>query len=100
VPNGSRKPVQTTKRDYVNGAELRDAETVLAQRGDWIDDYNTQAPHAALGMQSPAEPFARTRQAAGEGRGSPVWVHAVRRIDTVARRPLESRRWRDSPMIR
>jgi len=29
------------KRDYVNGVELRDAETVLAQRGRWIDDDNT-----------------------------------------------------------
>jgi hypothetical protein len=24
----------------VNGAELRDAATVLAQLGGWIDDYN------------------------------------------------------------
>jgi putative transposase len=47
--------VGTFKRDYVNGAELRDAETVLAQLGGWIDDYNTQAPHSALGMRSPAE---------------------------------------------
>jgi putative transposase len=47
--------VGTFKRDHVNGAELRDAETVLAQLGGWIDDYNTQAPHSALGMRSPAE---------------------------------------------
>ena len=47
--------VGTFKRDYVNGAELRDAETVLAQLGGWIDDYNTQAPHSALGMRSPAD---------------------------------------------
>jgi putative transposase len=39
----------------VDGAELRDAETVLAQLGAWIDDYNTQAPHSALGMRSPAD---------------------------------------------
>src|SRR5213596_135020 len=47
--------VGTFKRDYVTGAELRDAETVLAQLGGWIDDYNTQAPHSALGMRSPAD---------------------------------------------
>jgi putative transposase len=47
--------IGTFKRDYVNGAELRDAETVLAQLGAWIDDYNTQAPHSALGMRSPAD---------------------------------------------
>jgi hypothetical protein len=38
----------------VNGAELRDAESVLAQLSGRFDDYNTQAPHSALGMRSPA----------------------------------------------
>jgi len=47
--------VKTFKRDYVAGAELRAAESVLAQLGDWFDDYNTRAPHAALGLRSPAE---------------------------------------------
>ena len=47
--------VHTFKRDYVNVHELRDAESVLAQLGEWIDDYNRQAPHSALGMRSPAE---------------------------------------------
>ena len=47
--------VKTFKRDYVDGAELRDAESVLAQLGGWVEDYNTRAPHSALGMRSPAE---------------------------------------------
>ena len=47
--------VKTFKRDYVNGAELRDAEAVLAQLGGWFDDYNARAPHSALGMRSPAD---------------------------------------------
>jgi transposase InsO family protein len=47
--------VHTFKRDYVHGAELRDAETVLAQLAGWIDDYNRQAPHSALGMRPPTE---------------------------------------------
>jgi putative transposase len=47
--------VHTFKRDYVNGAELRDAEAVLAQLGQWLEDYNRQAPHSALGMRPPAE---------------------------------------------
>ncbi len=47
--------VKTFKRDYVAGAELRDAETVLAQLGAWFDDYNTRAPHSALGMRSPVD---------------------------------------------
>jgi transposase InsO family protein len=45
----------TFTRDYVNGAELRDAETVLAQPGGWFDDDNTQAPHSAPGMRSPVD---------------------------------------------
>ena len=45
----------TFKRDYLGDADLRDAETVLANLGGWIDDYNTQAPHSALGMRSPRE---------------------------------------------
>ncbi len=47
--------IGTFKRDYLGDAKLRDAETVLAQLGGWFDDYNTQAPHSALGMRSPQE---------------------------------------------
>jgi len=47
--------VKTFKRNYVDGAELRDAESVLAQLSGWIEDYNTRAPHSALGMRSPAD---------------------------------------------
>jgi putative transposase len=47
--------VKTFKRDSVDGAELRDAETVLAQLRGWLADYNRQAPHSALGMRSPAD---------------------------------------------
>lgn len=46
--------VKTLKRDYVSGADLRDAESVLLQLTAWIEDYNTRAPHSALGMRSPA----------------------------------------------
>ncbi len=46
--------VKTLKRDYVAGADLRDAESVLLQLTEWIEDYNTRAPHSALGMRSPA----------------------------------------------
>jgi transposase InsO family protein len=28
---------------------------VLAQLSGWFDDYNTLAPHSALGMRSPLE---------------------------------------------
>jgi len=36
--------VHTLKRDYIDGTELRDAETVLAQLAGWFEDYNTRAP--------------------------------------------------------
>ncbi len=45
----------TLKRDYLQGADLRDAETVLTLLGPWFEDYNSQAPHSALGMRSPTE---------------------------------------------
>jgi putative transposase len=57
--------VGTFKRDYINGAELRDAESVLAQLGGWIDDYNRLAPHSALGMRSPAD-YRAVTSASGE----------------------------------
>jgi Integrase core domain len=44
-----------SKRDYIAIHELRDAESVQAQLASWIDDYNRQAPHSALGVRSPAD---------------------------------------------
>jgi putative transposase len=45
--------VRTFKRDYVNVHELRDAESVLARLGGWIDDY--KPPGALFGARH-AEP--------------------------------------------
>jgi transposase InsO family protein len=42
---------KTFKRDYVDGAELRDAEAVLAQLGGWIEDYNTRTPRSGCGAR-------------------------------------------------
>jgi putative transposase len=47
--------VNSIKRDYVGGADLSDAETVLRQLPGWIEDYNRVAPHSALGHLSPRE---------------------------------------------
>ncbi len=47
--------VKTFNRDYVSGAELRDAEAVLRHLATWFEDYNIHAPHAALGWRSPTE---------------------------------------------
>ena len=49
------QPREQRPRRSVCGAELRDAETVLAQLGGWIEDYNRQALHSALGMRAPAD---------------------------------------------
>ena len=59
------------KRDYLGDAELRDAETVLAHLGGRLDDYNTLAPHSALGMRSPREHRALTAFAAPPASGAP-----------------------------
>ena len=45
----------TLRRDYLAGADLSRAEVVLEHLPRWIADYNTFAPHASLGMRSPAE---------------------------------------------
>jgi len=63
--------VGTFKRDYLGDAELCDAETVLAELGGWFDDYNTLAPHSALGMRSPREHRALTAFAAPPASGAP-----------------------------
>jgi len=46
------------KRDYVYQACLDTLEEVARQLPRWIDHYNQEAPHSALGMQSPAEFYA------------------------------------------
>jgi putative transposase len=47
------------KRDYVYQACLETVEDVARQLLGWIEHYNHQAPHSALGMQSPAEFYAK-----------------------------------------
>ncbi len=47
--------VNTIKRDYVGGADLSDAATVIRQLPAWLEDYNRVAPHSALGSLSPKE---------------------------------------------
>ena len=47
--------VNTLRRDYLAGADLSTATTVLEQIPAWIADYNAVAPHSALGYQSPQQ---------------------------------------------
>ena len=46
------------KRDYVSQACLETFEVVRRQLPQWIEHYNQQAPHSALGMRAPAEFYA------------------------------------------
>ena len=57
--------VNTLKRDYVGGADLTDADTVIRQLPAWIDDYNQNAPHSALKQKSPREWRAEKTQTSG-----------------------------------
>ena len=47
--------VNTLRRDYLAGADLSTAATVLEQIPAWIADYNAVAPHSALRYQSPQQ---------------------------------------------
>ncbi|RPH57979.1 MAG: hypothetical protein EHM89_13205 [Acidobacteria bacterium] len=74
------------KRDYVAGADLRDAESVLLQLTEWIEDYNTRAPHSALGMRSPAA-YRAVLQPSSLSEGlSPLWrnVAELREARSIA----------------
>jgi transposase InsO family protein len=53
--------VQTLRRDYLDGADLATAGRLLAQWPGWIADYNTLAPHSALGYRAPVE-YRRMRE--------------------------------------
>lgn len=47
--------VGTIKRDYVYMNDCVSADWVIKQLPKWIEDYNENAPHAALKMRSPKE---------------------------------------------
>lgn len=47
--------VNTLRRDYLDGADLSNAARVIEQVPGWIEDYNVNAPHSALGYRSPVE---------------------------------------------
>ena len=47
--------VKTIKRDYVYTNDCDSADSVMKMLPEWINDYNTVAPHSALGMLSPIE---------------------------------------------
>jgi putative transposase len=47
----------TFKRDYVYQNCLENFENVKEQIEKWVEEYNTFAPHSALGMMTPIEYF-------------------------------------------
>ena len=47
--------VNTLRRDYIVGADLSSATSVLDQVQAWLADYNGIAPHSALGFRSPQQ---------------------------------------------
>ena len=46
--------VKTIKRDYVYLSDTINAQETIKMLKGWIDDYNQEAPHSALGMMSPS----------------------------------------------
>ena len=72
--------VNTLKRDYVSGADRSDPETLLDQVAAWIADYNTVAPHSALGYRSPpssTEPSGSRRSSRLAQSVSPTGDHST-----------------------
>ena len=55
--------VKTFKRDYVYVRDLSSAAEVRKQLASWFSDYNLNAPHKGLQMQSPREYLAREKAA-------------------------------------
>jgi transposase InsO family protein len=47
--------VKSFKRDCLRINPLPDAQSILRQLPDWVDDYNEIHPHSALRMRSPSE---------------------------------------------
>ena len=47
--------INTLKRDYVYQNVLEDFESVKKMISEWIEDYNSVAPHSALNMMSPRQ---------------------------------------------
>jgi len=45
------------KRDYVYLNCLEDSDSVHRLIPKWVEEYNTYAPHSALGMMTPDEYF-------------------------------------------
>ena len=47
----------TLKRDYVYESCLDNPEIVINQIQNWVNEYNSFAPHSALNMKTPKEYF-------------------------------------------
>lgn len=66
--------VGTIKRDYVYTSDCKNSKTVLKLLPKWIEDYNKNAPHSALGMKSPWEFQNKINPELAHEQGS--WVEA------------------------
>jgi len=58
--------VNTIKRDYVYVNDCENSEQTIKDLKTWILDYNENAPHSSLKMQSPRD-FIRSRRSLAEG---------------------------------
>ena len=47
--------VKTFKRDYAELGDRSSADAVTRKLGQWFEEYNSHAPHKALGMMSPRD---------------------------------------------
>jgi transposase InsO family protein len=51
---------RTLRQEFLTGRVFDDLETAQAELDRWVVTYNTERPHSALGMATPATRFVRT----------------------------------------
>jgi Integrase core domain/Mu transposase, C-terminal domain len=76
---------QSLRREFLDGCTFASAEAAQAELDAWVTEYNTNRPHQALEMATPAERFG-LRPIARDGASVPVDPHEDHAGQWVLRR--------------
>ena len=76
---------QSLRREFLDGRAFTAAEHAQAELDAWVEDYNTNRPHQALDMATPAERFG-LKPIARDGGSVPVDPHEDQAGQWVLRR--------------
>src|SRR5204862_5536169 len=53
---------RTLRQEFLTGRVFADLGTAQVELDEWVRSYNTDRPHSALGMATPASRFVRTEE--------------------------------------